>query len=172
MQSSIRHIFHGALLGATLLMTSACSMGRKSASAGLNRDRYSETVILDRIFDKGVVYPHYGEFQLQLNLDKNYAYLDVLEMASGWTPSISYRVIVKRYDGKWWILAEQLDASPGQTIEIDALQGHQIFEYVEWIVEFERGEYGSAYNYLEPDARIVQDTIHWRALEEFLQNSR
>ncbi len=93
-------------------------------------------------------------------------------MAQGWTPSITYRVLAKRYDGSWWILAEQLDAAPGQTVEIDAQQGHQIFEYIEWVIEFERGDYGVAYNYLDPEARIVQDTIRWRALDEYLSVQR
>jgi hypothetical protein len=169
---SVRQFIHAALLGSTLLMGSACSVGRKSAAAGLNRDRLSESVVLNRVLDNGSVYPHFGEFQLQLNLDKNFAYLDVQSMADGWTQSITYRVIAKRHDGSWWILAEGLDASPGETVEIDAHQGHKIFEYVEWIVEFERGTYGVSYNYLDPDARVVQDTVYWPQLDAWLETQR
>ena len=172
MGNTMRKLIHAALLGTTLLMGSACSVGRKSAAAGLNRDRLSESVVLNRVLDNGALYPHFGEFQLQLNLDKNFAYLDVQSLADGWTPAITYRVIAKRHDGTWWILAEQLDASPGQTVEIDAQQGHKIFEYTEWIVEFERGTYGVEFTPLDPDARIVQDTVLWPELDEYLEGQR
>ncbi|MEO5668704.1 MAG: hypothetical protein ABIR96_11650 [Bdellovibrionota bacterium] len=163
---------HAVLVGTLLLMGSACSVGRKSAAAGLNRDQLSEAVVLNRVLDNGNIYPHYGEFQLQLNLDKNFAYLDVQSMADGWTASITYRVVAKRYDGTWWVLAEGLDAAPGQTIEVDAHTGHKIYEYTEWVVEFERGTYGKAYDYLDPDARMVQDTVYWPQLDAALANQR
>jgi len=167
-----RQLIHAILLGSTLLMGSACSMGRKSAAAGLQKASYSEAFVLNRVYDGGAEYPHYGEFQLQLNLTQNFAHLDVLAMTEGWTSDITYRVVAKRHDGTWWILAEELDASPGQSIEIDAQQGHKIFEYTEWVVEFERGTYGVSYDYLDPDARIVQDTIYWPALDEYLNSDR
>jgi hypothetical protein len=167
-------IMHLVALGALAVMGSACSVGRKSAAAGLNKDKYSDAVVLNRVLDQGAVYPHYGEFQLQLNLTQNFAYLDVLSLASGWTPSITYRVLAKRYDGSWWILAEGLDASPGETVEIDPSNGHKIFEYTEWVVEFETGTYGVKYSYLDPDARIVQDAVRWPELDAYLakNNSR
>lgn len=172
MSMKMRQVIHGVLLGTTLLMGTACSLGRKSAAAGLVKSQLSEAVVLNRVYDRGAEYPHFGEFQLQLNITQNFAYLDVLAMTEGWTSDITYRVLAKRHDNTWWILAKELSASPGQTIEIESQQGHKIFEYTEWVVEFERGTYGVDYEYLDPDARIVQDTFHWPQLDEYLSDTR
>lgn len=162
-------------LGALLLLSTACSVGRKGSSAGLNKDRLSESVVLNRVFDNGLVYDHLGEFQMQLNLDKNFAYLDVLALGEGWDPSSpwhTYRILAKRHDGKWWLLAEGLNAAPGETIEIDAHQGHKIYEYVEWIIEFEYQEAGVKTAHFNEDTRIVQESIYWPELDEELANAR
>jgi hypothetical protein len=177
-------MFHGKIqkiiswmgLGLLLLVSSACSMGRKSSAAGLNKDRLSQAVLLNRVLDQDVVYDHLGEFQLQLNLDKNFAYLDVLAMGEGWNPDNqwhSYRILARRHnDGQFWLLAKGLRAGPGETIEVDAHVGHKIFEYVEWIVQF---EYSAPYvkaAYGDLDTRIVQDTIYWPELDDYLAKTR
>lgn len=158
------------LILSLIILFSACSQGRKSLNAGNNQDQLSDVVLLDRVFDNGAVYPHYGEFQLQLNLDRNFAYLDVYGMADGWDASMTYRVLAKRYTGDWYILAEGLSAGPGQTLEIRAEQGQQIYQYTEWIIEFEKQEAFLDFNYLDPDARIVQETTNWPELEQELQS--
>lgn len=156
-------------------MTSACSMGRKSSSAGLRRDKLSESVVLNRVIDNGTLYDHLGEFQIQLNLDKNFAYLDVLAMGDGWNASSAwhtYRIMAKRHDGQWWVLAKGLSAAPGETIEVDAHTGHKIFEYTEWLVEFEYTDPYVKSAYFDTSTRIVQETIYWPELDDYLAQTR
>ena len=160
----MKRLFSVMGLSLVLVMASACSQGRKSLSAGSNSDRVSEAVVLD--YNDG--FEVYGEFQLQLNLDKNFAYLDVLAMAEGWSPDYSYRVMAKRYTGEWFIIAEGLTASPGQTVNIGATQGHRIYEYTEWIIAFEYQEFDLLYDWNDASSYMVHETTYWPELERQL----
>jgi hypothetical protein len=145
-----------------MLLTGACGLGRKADGAGLNRDRLSKARQLCTINDNGVEYDPMGCFQLQLNIDGNFAYLDVLEMGEGWDASQSYRVLAFKSGGaRPWVLKRGVAAGPGQTVEVEAYTGHKIWEYVEWVVEFEYGEMGLPYDDGAGAARIAQDVFAW-----------
>ena len=160
-----RFFKHLAIFGLVLVL-GACSQGRKSLSAGLNDDRMTDAVVLNRVLDDGMIFDHYGVFQLQLNIDQNFAWVDVLQMADGWNRSITYRILARRYnDAEFWVLAEGLSAAPGQTVEIDAIAGHKIYHYTEWAIEFEYMEYGVQFMPGAKNSRIVQDTINWPELD-------
>ncbi len=151
-------VFSVTSMALLFLGMTACSQGRKSLTAGSGGDRLSEVVILKD--NNG--YPAYGKFQLQLNLDKNFVYLDVLQMANGWTADNSYRVFAKHAEtGEWVILAEGLTAGPGQTVSISAYQGQQIWQYTEWIVAFEYQEYGLLFDWDDASSYMVEQTIYW-----------
>jgi len=158
------------LMGA--LLTGACSLGRKAAGAGLGNDRLSETRLLCAINTGNDVSDAYGCFQLQLNVDHNFAYFDVLDMGEGWTSRQSYRILVYHTgESRPWVLARGLSAGPGQTIELDPLTGHNVWDYEEWVVEWEYGDYGVPYNDGAAAARIAQDLFAWDEVFSMLETS-
>jgi hypothetical protein len=164
-----RQTYRGVLVLGLMLLTGACGLGRKADGAGLKRARLSEARSLCTINDNGTTYDPMGCYQLQLNLDDNFAYLDVLEMGEGWDASQSYRVLAFRAgEARPWVLKRNVTAGAGQTVEVDAYTGHNIWDYVEWVVEFEYGELGLPYDDGAGAARIAQDVFDWSEVFELL----
>ncbi|NCN42263.1 hypothetical protein GW916_13550 [bacterium] len=163
----MKRILTSISLGLLMLtMVPGCSQGRKSLSAGSGGDRLSEVVLLD--YNEGD--PVYGNFQLQLNLDKNFAYLDVLALANGWTPNDTYKVFARYKDEYTWVkLATGLNAGPGQTVQISAYKGHKIYEYTAYIIAWEYREAYTPFADNDVDSYMVQEEVLFQ--EYILKNS-
>ena len=98
---------------------------------------------------------------IQLNITANSAYIDVVQL--GFDPaSAPYRIFARRANESTFnMLADNVTAPAGSSIEVPAIRSHFIEEYEEWIIEVSKVVDDNGF---ENAALPLQGTIGARAI--------